>query len=57
VVDVGDDPVEVGDRVVLWGDPSTGVPSADEWADWAGTINYEIVSRVGSRVPRIPVEP
>jgi alanine racemase len=52
VIDVGDDPVEVGDRVVLWGDPATGVPSADEWAEWAGTINYEIVTRVGPRVPR-----
>ena len=56
VVDVGDDPVAVGDRVVVWGDPATGAPSADEWAEWAGTINYEIVSRVGPRVPRIPVE-
>jgi alanine racemase len=56
VVDVGDDPVDVGDRVVLWGDPANGVPSADEWAEWAGTINYEIVTRVGPRVPRFPVE-
>ncbi len=55
VVDVGDDPVEVGDRVVVWGDPATGVPSADEWAEWAGTINHEIVTRVGPRVPRIVV--
>lgn len=52
VVDVGDHPVAVGDEVVLFGDPTLGVPSADEWAEAAGTINYEIVTRIGSRVPR-----
>jgi len=52
VVDVGDLPVAVGDEVVLFGDPETGVPSAGDWADAAGTINYEIVTRIGSRVPR-----
>lgn len=52
VVDVGDAPVEVGDEVVLFGDPTLGVPSAREWADAAGTIDYEIVTRIGARVPR-----
>ena len=52
VVDVGDDPVAVGDRAVFWGDPATGVPSAQDWADAAGTIPYEIVTRVGPRVRR-----
>jgi len=28
------------------------VPSATDWADAAGTINYEIVTRIGDRVPR-----
>lgn len=55
VVDVGDDPVAVGDLAVFWGDPALGHPSAQEWADAAGTIPYEIVTRVGSRVPRRPV--
>jgi len=53
LVDVGDDPVAVGDRVVLWGDPAAGVPSAEDWAVAAGTIGYEIVTRVGPRVPRV----
>ena len=53
LIDVGDDAVKTGDRVVLWGDGSTGVPSAEEWATWADTINYEIVTRVGPRVPRV----
>ena len=52
VVDVGDHPVDVGDEVVVFGDPTLGAPSVDEWADAAGTINYEIVTRVGPRVPR-----
>lgn len=55
LVDVGDVAVAVGDEVVLWGDGSTGAPSAEEWAEWAGTINYEIVTRVGPRVPRVAV--
>lgn len=52
VVDVGDHPVSVGDEAVLFGDPTLGVPSADEWALAASTINYEIVTRIGPRVPR-----
>ncbi|MFH8252084.1 alanine racemase [Microbacterium sp. B2969] len=52
VVDVGDLPVVVGDEAVLFGDPTLGVPSADEWATAASTINYEIVTRIGPRVPR-----
>lgn len=55
VVDVGDAPVEVGDRVVLWGDPAHGAPRAEDWAAAAGTIGYEIVTRVGPRVPRVAV--
>jgi alanine racemase len=51
-VDVGDASVEIGDEAVLFGDPGAGVPSADEWAEWAGTINYEIVTRIGPRVQR-----
>ena len=52
VVDVGDHPVSVGDEAVLFGDPTLGAPSADDWAEAAGTINYEIVTRIGPRVPR-----
>lgn len=52
VVDLGGDHAEVGDEVVLFGDPGLGVPSADDWGDAAGTIGYEIVTRIGSRVPR-----
>lgn len=52
IVEVGDAPVAIGDRAVLWGDPAAGEPSIDEWADAAGTIAYELVTRLGRRVHR-----
>jgi alanine racemase len=52
VVDVGDDPVEAGDGVVLFGPGDDGEPTAQDWAEALGTINYEIVTRLGVRVPR-----
>jgi alanine racemase len=53
VLDVGDDAVSVGDEVLLFGSGSSGEPTADDWAAALGTINYEIVSGVGARVPRV----
>ena len=50
VVDVGSDEVAVGDEVVLFGAGNDGEPTADDWADAAETINYEIVTRIGPRV-------
>lgn len=55
LVDVGDDEVGLGQEVVLLGDPATGAPSASEWARWAGTIDYEVVTRIGPRVHRAAV--
>ena len=52
VVDVGDQQVAVGDEVILFGDPTLGMPAATDWAYAADTINYEIVTRIGARVPR-----
>ncbi|WP_105566307.1 alanine racemase [Microbacterium halophytorum] len=56
IVDVGDAPVEVGDEVLVFGDPATGAPLAEEWAEAAGTIGYEIVTRIGHRVERTAAE-
>jgi alanine racemase len=56
LVDVGDADVAVGDEVVLFGDPAAGAPSADDWGDAADTIAYEIVTRIGPRVPRTYAE-
>ena len=52
VVDVGDGPVAVGDEVVVMGSQGTGEVSAEEWADWMETINYEVVCNFGPRLPR-----
>ncbi|GEE01875.1 alanine racemase [Gordonia spumicola] len=58
VVDLGSDGggVSEGDRAVLFGPASAGsgerVPTATDWADRLGTIDYEIVSRIGSRPER-----
>lgn len=52
VVDVGDDEVSVGDDAVLFGDPAAGAPPVEAWAQAAGTINYELVTRIGPRVTR-----
>jgi alanine racemase len=54
VLDCGDDPVVAGDVATLFGPGTGGEPTADDWADAIGTINYEIVTRFGStRVPRV----
>ena len=49
-------PAQVGDTAVLWGAPDAlgqeAVPTVDEWAQACGTINYEIVTRLGARIPR-----
>lgn len=56
IVDVGDEAVRPGEEVIVWGPGHTGEPTASEWASWDDTIGYEIVTRVGSRVPRRYVE-
>ena len=54
VVDLGKDSrAETGDVVIVFGDGATGEYTADDWARASGTISYEIVTRLGPRVPRI----
>ncbi|MBN8882817.1 MAG: alanine racemase [Salana multivorans] len=56
VLDVGpDSTVSAGDTAVLWGSGRDGEPTAEDWARAAGTISYEIVTRLGARVPRVHV--
>ncbi len=52
LIDVGDDPVEVGDVVTLFGPGTAGELTVGEWADLVGTIGEEICTSVGARVPR-----
>ena len=56
VVDVGDLPVAPGDEIILFGPGTRGEPTAQDWAEAVGTINYEIVTRFGPRIPREYVE-
>lgn len=52
VIDVGDDEIREGDEVILFGPGDQGEPTAQDWAEMLGTISYEIVTRIGARVPR-----
>lgn len=49
VIDVGNASVSPGDEVLIFG---ANGPTADDLADAAGTINYEIVTRMGGRFKR-----
>ena len=51
MVNVGDDGAQVGDEVVLLGD---GI-SAHDLAEWTGTNEYEVLTNISARVPRVYV--
>jgi alanine racemase len=54
VVDLGaDSRANSGDWVIVFGDGSQGEYTADDWGAASLSINYEIVTRIGPRVPRI----
>ncbi|MCZ9352025.1 alanine racemase [Streptomyces mutabilis] len=55
VVDLGGERLEPGAEAVLFGPGDRGEPTAEDWAQAAGTIAYEIVTRIGTRVPRVYV--
>ena len=48
--------VQVGDVVTLIGEDGSSRVTADELAEWSGTISYEIVSRIHPRLPRLVTE-
>lgn len=52
VTDVKSD-VKVGDEVVIFGTQAGKEIKAEEVASLAGTINYEVISVVGKRIPRV----
>jgi len=49
MVNVGNDDAKVGDDVVLFGD---GI-SAYDLAEWTGTNEYEVMTNISARVPRV----
>ena len=54
VVNLGpDSKAQSGDWVTIFGNGSHGEYTADDWGAASQSINYEIVTRIGPRVPRI----
>ena len=49
----GQAPAVPGDIATLFGSGERGEALADDWAQAAGTINYEIVTHLGAHIPRI----
>jgi alanine racemase len=49
MVNVGDDEVRVGDEVILLG----GGIRAEDLAEWMGTNEYEVMTNISARVPRV----
>lgn len=56
VVDLDGDALLPGAEAVLFGPGDRGEPTAEDWAEAADTIAYEIVTRIGSRVDRVYVD-
>ena len=53
VVDLGPSTSSIaGDEVMVFGPGADGEWTADQWAEATATIGYEIVTRIGPRVPR-----
>ena len=54
VVDLGESSdAKTGDQVIVFGPGLHGEYTADDWGRASGTINYEIVTRIAARVPRL----
>ena len=49
MVDAGSDEIAVGDEVTLLG----GGIAPEELANWAGTNEYEVMTNISARVPRV----
>ncbi|MDH3269609.1 MAG: alanine racemase [Ignavibacteria bacterium] len=56
IVNIEQDSAYNGDEVILMGSDGTNSISCEELADWAGTIPYEILTNINTRVPRIYLE-
>jgi alanine racemase len=53
MVNTGQDDVKVGDPVVLLGSSNGECITAEDMADWAGTNEYEVMTNISARVPRV----
>jgi alanine racemase len=54
MVNLNDDQAFIGDEVILMGEDASGEKiTAEDLADWAGTNEYEIMTNISARVPRV----
>jgi alanine racemase len=54
VVDLGPESTAIaGDYVVIFNNGAAGEFTAEDWGTASGSINYEMTTRIGPRVPRI----
>lgn len=56
VVNIENDSAYNGDEVILLGSDGKNLITAEDLAEWAGTIPYEILTNINTRVPRIYLE-
>ena len=57
LIDISDIPdAEIGDVVTVYSDETFGGASLDHAADLIGTISYELLCCIGTRVPRLYIE-
>ena len=56
VVNIEDGTAYHGDEVILIGSDRKNSITCEDLADWAGTIPYEILTNINTRVPRIYIE-
>lgn len=54
MVNLDDDDAKVGDEVILLGEADSGAGiTAEDFADWVGTNEYEVMTNISARVPRV----
>jgi len=56
VVNIENDSAYNGDEVILIGSDGQSKITVEELAEWAGTIPYEILTNINTRVPRVYIE-
>ncbi|MCL5611278.1 MAG: alanine racemase, partial [Chloroflexi bacterium] len=57
MVNLGEDDARVGDEIILLGEAASGERiKVEDLADWTGTNEYEVMTNISARVPRVFVE-
>lgn len=56
VVDIGDQPVAIGENAIVFGPGDQGEPTPADWAEWSGSIPHELLTGLGHRLDRRRVD-